>query len=383
MKRRNIQVFYDKTLYTLKWLRTLVVTKDIFESYGYHVNISGYDLPFKGMERLVKPTSDISAIQKELLSKDYDIVFLAYHHSLPGLGSLPVSARGRLLEALRKRCNCLIWLDTADSTGTCLFDVIPYVDRYLKKQTYKDKTLYSHTLLGDRLYNDYYIKKYGFEVPKTQERYAVVLGEENCGKLGLSWNVGLGDYVLERRNGSIFWGKRDKLKFWSPDIPRTINCHFRGTVSDGVSGFQRKKTLETLKSCKDVVVPDYSFDVDHKEYIEELKKAQAVVSPFGYGEICIRDFESFIYGNTLIKPDMDHVDTYPNWYIKDETYISVDWDFSKMEGLLSWLKTSGGKKTCRSIAKNAQNIFIDYYNSMDRKKEFVEHMIKETETAEG
>lgn len=31
----------------------------------------------------------------------------------------------------------LVWLDTADSTGTCMFDVMPYVDLYFKKQLLK------------------------------------------------------------------------------------------------------------------------------------------------------------------------------------------------------------------------------------------------------
>lgn len=383
MRKRSIRVFYDKTIYTLKWLRPMILAKQTFESYGYNVTISGFEIPFKGMERIIKPTSDVSVLSKELLSEDYDIVFLAYHHSLPGLGMLSSSERGAILDELKRHCNCLIWLDTADSTGTCLFDVIPHVDRYLKKQMYVDKSLYSQDILGDRLYSDYYIKKYKFKAPETIEKYATKICIEGFEKIGLSWNIGLGDYILERKKRSLFLEKRGKLVYYPPTINRKINCHFRGTVSDDLYGFQRKRALDILKSCGDIIVPDYSSDVNHKEYIEELKQAQAVVSPFGYGEICIRDFESFIYGSALIKPDMDHVDTYPNWFKKDVTYLSVDWDFQTFNDLLLWLNTSEGKELSMSIAQNGQRMFIDYYNSESKKKEFVEHLVTQIELAEG
>ena len=44
------------------------------------------------------------------------------------------------------------------------------------------------------------------------------------------------------------------------------------------------------------------------------------------GRICYRDFESFSYGCLLLKPNMDHINTWPNYYLKNQTYISLDWD---------------------------------------------------------
>ena len=43
------------------------------------------------------------------------------------------------------------------------------------------------------------------------------------------------------------------------------------------------------------------------------------MSPFGLGEITLKDFEVFS-GSLLMKPNMDHMLTWPNFYTKD-TYI--------------------------------------------------------------
>ena len=70
-----------------------------------------------------------------------DIVFLSFHHSLPGLGQFSSKDRAEVLSVLRDHAKTIVWLDTADSTGTPLFDVMPFVDKYLKKQVLKDYIL--------------------------------------------------------------------------------------------------------------------------------------------------------------------------------------------------------------------------------------------------
>ena len=41
-----------------------------------------------------------------------------------------------------------------------------------------------------------------------------------------------------------------------------------------------------------------------------MSSAKFGLSPFGWGEIGARDFEIFINGSLLIKPDMSHLETY-------------------------------------------------------------------------
>jgi hypothetical protein len=71
--------------------------------------------------------------------------------------------------------------------------------------------------------------------------------------------------------------------------------------------------------------------VSRAEYLDELLRSKIVVSPFGYGEICWRDFEAIICGAVLFKPDMSHVQTRPNVFIPYITYVPLKWDYSDLE----------------------------------------------------
>jgi hypothetical protein len=66
-----------------------------------------------------------------------------------------------------------------------------------------------------------------------------------------------------------------------------------------------------------------------------LLRSKICVSPFGYGEICWRDFEAVCLGCLLIKPDMGHVRTAPDLFIPGVTYAPVRWDFSDLEEVCS------------------------------------------------
>jgi hypothetical protein len=66
--------------------------------------------------------------------------------------------------------------------------------------------------------------------------------------------------------------------------------------------------------------------VGQDRYYRELYDSKMVLSPFGWGEVCFRDFEAIISGALLLKPDMSHIKTWPDVYIPYETYIPLDWD---------------------------------------------------------
>ena len=78
--------------------------------------------------------------------------------------------------------------------------------------------------------------------------------------------------------------------------------------------------------------PGYTFRKDklpYQEYIQSLYQSKMEVS-FGQGEICYRDFEIFEFGVGMIKPSMERIDTNPNPYIENETYIFVDLDWGNL-----------------------------------------------------
>jgi spore maturation protein CgeB len=66
--------------------------------------------------------------------------------------------------------------------------------------------------------------------------------------------------------------------------------------------------------------------VPQKQYNQEVRNSKIVLSPFGLGELCFRDFEAVQSNALLVKPDMSHIDTWPDIFVPGETYVPIRWD---------------------------------------------------------
>ena len=93
------------------------------------------------------------------------------------------------------------------------------------------------------------------------------------------------------------------------------------------------KALSKLQKKYVMIKDKLPFD----EYILQLRKSKLSLSPFGQGEICFRDFEAIQYGTLLLKPDQSIVNSYPNIFISDETYISLKLDWSDLEEKIDYV----------------------------------------------
>ena len=107
----------------------------------------------------------------------------------------------------------IVWLDLSDSAGNTQFEVLPFVKKYVKKQFYKDKSLYKKNFFRNRFYADYYQKNYNLENESKQK--FTPLSDEFAEKLVLGWNIGVGNYFDTLRYNKFF-----KLKC----ILKAINC---------------------------------------------------------------------------------------------------------------------------------------------------------------
>lgn len=362
---REITIIYDGSHYIYRWLKPLMWARDEFSTYGYSLHFLNYSdyLPiFKNKEK--------KSLFKAVKCK-YDIVMLAFHHSTSYLCTCSVNERLSLLQQIRQNCNSLIWLDTADSTGTCMFDVMPVVDFYLKKQILKDKQRYLSPIWGGRTFCEYYHATSGLDDDQLRQDYSV-LNAKFIDKLRLSWNVGLGD--LFAKGISLLFHPFDMVKpqFIDPNSNiKDLELHFRGSGWSPVAGFQRSKCRELVDKLENISHPDVNTKIPYKKYVEEIKRAKMVLSPFGWGEICTRDFEAFAYGATLIKPSMEHAITYPNWYIPNKTYIPLKWDFSNFHEIIN----NRGSMRFNEIANNGYELFQYYRTSNKAKVEFAKHVI--------
>jgi len=100
-----------------------------------------------------------------------------------------------------------------------------------------------------------------------------------------------------------------------------INARFSFEGYSNSVGFNRKLIFGKILNNKKFIKGRISL----WKYTKELSKTIAMLSPFGWGEICYRDFEAILNKNLLVKPDMKHIETWPNIY-KDEYYFKLDWD---------------------------------------------------------
>ena len=104
------------------------------------------------------------------------------------------------------------------------------------------------------------------------------------------------------------------------------------------------------------------------DYNIALSKSKCAVSPFGMGEICFRDFETWNMGCILIKPFMDNVITYPNPYIYRETYFACNNNWDDLNDIIDVVLSLNNNEV-KDINSNVRKTIIDMYSPQN----FVTH----------
>jgi hypothetical protein len=267
-----------------------------------------------------------------------------------------------LMEGLRNKYRIIAFFHDDAGGGIPRLEVLPYVNLFYTKALFKDRLLYTKSLYGKELYTDYYHRKYGVNDENPRERTAVT-DLSQLDKLRLSWNIGIGDFPREKlrqRAGTAaakIFGSRAARFFYSakkmPEDPvrgnpGVIDVHARmGLAGRPSIAYQRRLILEKIGK-------DPRFlrgEVGQSQYNRELNRSKIVLSPFGWGELCIRDFEAVRAGALLMKPAMDHIETWPDIFVKDESYASFSWDADDLMAAADRFLT--GEKKRKEIARRA------------------------------
>jgi len=93
----------------------------------------------------------------------------------------------------------------------------------------------------------------------------------------------------------------------------------------------RKRAFDKLRSINGfniVVASERSCSCG--EYFALSNYAKVIVSPWGYGELCYRDYEAYFDECTLVKPDTSHVETLGNIFEKGR-YLPCSYMFDDLE----------------------------------------------------
>jgi hypothetical protein len=129
----------------------------------------------------------------------------------------------------------------------------------------------------------------------------------------------------------------------------------------------RKRSLDELGKLDDTY-NIVSGRLPPEVYNIALSKSKCAISPFGMGEICFRDFETWNIGCILIKPFMDNVITYPNPYIDRETYFACNNNWDDLNDLIDFV-LSLNNNDVKDINSNVRKTLIDMYSPQN----FVSH----------
>ena len=272
-----------------------------------------------------------------------------------------------LMRKLSEKYKKIVFFDGYAAAGTHLLEVLPYVDRFFHKSVFVVSNNYRKDLYAKRLFADYYHKKYGITDSNPEYRFVPELSDDDLSRIELSWNIGVGDYprkhTLQRIGTAI-------ARYLTPDIgrlfrtghsypppdfasgKRSLGIHSRlGLVSSESVAMNRQIYIAKMKD-KSMFVRG---QVPQNQYYTELFNSKIVFSPFGWGEVCFRDFEAVIAGAMLLKPDMSHMVTFPDIYIPYETYVPVDWDGNDF-----LVKSEEYLKNDAERSRIAENAWVQY-----------------------
>jgi hypothetical protein len=196
---------------------------------------------------------------------------------------------------------------------------------YLKKSLFRHYEEYARSRLGHTNLMDYYQKAFG-------------IADERC-----QWDIPRGFQNKLRLSPNFFTAPHLYGLFLEQDIAalmaraREIDVHARfgqkGTPWYTAMRTQAMRAVAALDGVRVVC----EGTVSPAQFNKELQSSKMCFSPFGYGELCWRDIEAMAYGAVLLKPDMSHLETLPDLYEANVTYVPLAWDGSDLQEKVDWM----------------------------------------------
>ncbi|MCC5943257.1 MAG: hypothetical protein JJU37_17065 [Balneolaceae bacterium] len=278
----------------------------------------------------------------------------------------------KILGLLRDKYKNLAIFDDGDRTSIDFPQALPIVDVYFHSQIFSDFENYLKPLKRGQLYSDYYSK---LGIKDKSKFMSITVDNTLLSKVQLAWNIGAGCYPrnnLLRKTGLIaakILSPRIVSKFYNDPLNITAHenkelydVHARFSIqSIPTIAYQRQLVLDKVSSLDNVL----TGKVTPKQYNEEIKHSKIVLSPYGWGEVCFRDFEAILNKSLLMKPNMSHVNTWPDVYLPYETYVPFQWNAEDLNDKIEEYLNNDEKR--KKISKNALDVYMNALNQLDDK----------------
>lgn len=246
----------------------------------------------------------------------------------------------------------LFYFDGDDDLCVQWGGLLKHVDLYVKKHVFADTRCYQREFAGKNNLTDYVERASDRSFADNPIPRSGTVSDECVNKIFAGYNVGMDAKIIDLFRQTRPASPSDK----TVDVMCRAACspdNWLYSLRGNVGAALEPLTQQGFK----VILPDRR--VDQKAYYEEMRSSRICVSPFGYGEICWRDFESVLMGSLLVKPDMSHVRTEPNIFIPGETYVPVRWDWSDLAEVCARYLADDDERN--RIISNAYRILSEYY----------------------
>ena len=291
-----------------------------------------------------------------------------------------------LMERLRGRYRRIFFLNGNAGGGIHRPEILPYIDRFYNKAIFSDRSTYRRALYGAELFSQYYHDE--FDIDDDPEILTPAIDATGIEKIHTHWNIGVGDFPRKRTPQRIgvalsrmpFGGPRLAVPVYhrklvvepspiSPPSPEDalfdVNARL-GNPGYPTIAFHRQHLGQVLREASERNGWRVARDrVDPRRYRIEMERSLITFSPFGWGELCFRDFEAIRAGSLLIKPDMSHLETWPDVFVPGETYVPVRWDGADLEETVARYLEDRDER--ERIARNAHARLASELASLPRR----------------
>jgi hypothetical protein len=261
----------------------------------------------------------------------------------------------------------IVLMDYFAPTGSPFFPALPYVDAYVKRQLLKDRGRYLSDFKGGLIFTDFLVNQLGYDLKGWN--FGSKADPAQMHKVVVGWNLGMSPLYRSRLKITRHFNFAWRLRYF--DIHQRFTPPGRGTAREWYEEYRQLAALK-LRNLNGRYRMTGSGRINYRLYILELLSSKVVVSPFGWGEVCFRDYEAIIFGALLIKPSMEHLQTYPDIYRPYETYVPVRWDLEDLEETCKYYLDHPAESL--KIIKNAQKALSDYYEQgglIEQVRDFV------------